>query len=329
MSQPMQNSPFKNNHVYNEVVYKTLIESTLAIPWSIDWDTKQFTYIGPQIEKLLGWQQQSWKSVQDWVDRMHELDRDKTFSMCLAQSIAGIDHEADYRALKADGSYLWIRDVVHVIRKENGDVDSLVGFMFDISERKKQEQQLEILQSQLEEFSYKDGLTGIANRRLFDEFFAREWQSAIRLQQPLSILLIDLDYFKQYNDQHGHLQGDQCLREIAQLWTTCCSRPRDLVSRFGGEEFAIVLPETDETAAIQIAESLLQALNNAKLPHCASTISDYVSCSIGVKTIIPTEQQDRVEFLSEVDQNLYHAKQNGRNGYQAGEVHTLQDLTGS
>lgn len=160
-------------------------------------------------------------------------------------------------------------------------------------------------------------------------FFAREWQSAIRLQQPLSILLIDLDYFKQYNDQHGHLQGDQCLREIAQLWTTCCSRPRDLVSRFGGEEFAIVLPETDETAAIQIAESLLQALNNAKLPHCASTISDYVSCSIGVKTIIPTEQQDRVGFLSEVDQNLYHAKQNGRNGYQAGEVHTLQDLTGS
>lgn len=329
MSQPMQNSPFKNNHVYNEVVYKTLIESTLAIPWSIDWDTKQFTYIGPQIEKLLGWQQQSWKSVQDWVDRMHELDRDKTFSMCVAQSIAGIDHEADYRALKADGSYLWIRDVVHVIRKENGDVDSLVGFMFDISERKKQEQQLEILQRQLEDFSYKDGLTGIANRRLFDEFFAREWQSAIRLQQPLSILLIDLDYFKQYNDQHGHLQGDQCLREIAQLWTTCCSRPRDLVSRFGGEEFAIVLPETDETAAIQIAESLLQALNNAKLPHCASTISDYVSCSIGVKTIIPTEQQDRVGFLSEVDQNLYHAKQNGRNGYQAGEVHTLQDLTGS
>lgn len=329
MSQPMQNSPFKNNHVYNEVVYKTLIESTLAIPWSIDWDTKQFTYIGPQIEKLLGWQQQSWKSVQDWVDRMHELDRDKTFSMCVAQSIAGIDHEADYRALKADGSYLWIRDVVHVIRKENGDVDSLVGFMFDISERKKQEQQLEILQRQLEEFSYKDGLTGIANRRLFDEFFAREWQSAIRLQQPLSILLIDLDYFKQYNDQHGHLQGDQCLREIAQLLTTCCSRPRDLVSRFGGEEFAIVLPETDETAAIQIAESLLQALNNAKLPHCASTISDYVSCSIGVKTIIPTEQQDRVGFLSEVDQNLYHAKQNGRNGYQAGEVHTLQDLTGS
>lgn len=325
----MQNSPFKNNHVYNEVVYKTLIESTLAIPWRIDWDTKQFTYIGPQIEKLLGWQQQSWKSVQDWVDRMHELDRDKTFSMCVAQSIAGIDHEADYRALKADGSYLWIRDVVHVIRKENRDVDSLVGFMFDISERKKQEQQLEILQRQLEDFSYKDGLTGIANRRLFDEFFAREWQSAIRLQQPLSILLIDLDYFKQYNDQHGHLQGDQCLREIAQLWTTCCSRPRDLVSRFGGEEFAIVLPETDETAAIQIAESLLQALNNAKLPHCASTISDYVSCSIGVKTIIPTEQQDRVGFLSEVDQNLYHAKQNGRNGYQAGEVHTLQDLTGS
>ena len=197
VSQSMSNSPFKNNQLYNEVVYKTLIESTLAIPWSIDWESKQFSYIGPQIEKLLGWQQASWKTVQDWVDRMHESDSEKTFNFCVAQSLSGIDHEADYRALKADGSYIWIRDVVHVIRTENGEVDSLVGFMFDISERKKQEEQLEILQRQLEEFSYKDGLTGIANRRLFDEFFAREWQSAMRLQKPLSVLLIDLDYFKQ------------------------------------------------------------------------------------------------------------------------------------
>jgi len=326
VSQSMSNSPFKNNQLYNEVVYKTLIESTLAIPWSIDWESKQFNYIGPQIEKLLGWQQASWKTVQDWVDRMHESDREKTFNFCVAQSLAGIDHEADYRALKADGSYIWIRDVVHVIRTENGEVDSLVGFMFDISERKKQEEQLEILQRQLEEFSYKDGLTGIANRRLFDEFFAREWQSAMRLQKPLSVLLIDLDYFKQYNDGHGHINGDQCLREIAQLWSTCCSRPRDLVSRFGGEEFAVVLPETNAEAAIQVAENLMQALKNAKLPHCTSTISEFVTCSMGVKTIVPTEQCDQMKFLELVDQNLYKAKQSGRNCYQADYVDTLEDL---
>lgn len=324
----MLNRPFKNNELYNEVVYKTLVESTLAIPWRIDWDSKRFTYIGPQIEKLLGWKQESWQSVQDWVDRMHELDREDTFNMCVAQTLAGLDHEADYRALKTDGSYIWIRDVVHVIRKENGDVDSLVGFMFDISERKKQEEKLEILQRELREFSYKDGLTGIANRRLFDEFFTREWQSAIRLQKELSVILIDLDYFKQYNDEHGHINGDDCLKSVAEIWSVCCSRPRDLVARFGGEEFVIVLPETNADAAVQIVQNLMQALKNAKLPHHGSLISDFVTCSIGIKTIIPTEQDDRMHFLELVDQNLYKAKQSGRNCYQSDDVDRLKDLTG-
>ena len=313
----MPNNPFDEEKLASSQVYKTLLESTLAIPWCIDWETKTFSYIGPQIEKLLGWKQNSWKTVEDWATRMHEEDRDYVLNFCVSQSLAGIDHEADYRALKQDGSFTWIRDVVHVVRKPNGDVDCLVGFMFDISERKKQEEHLQTLQRQLEEYSYKDGLTGIANRRLFDEFFQREWLNAMRVQKPLSLILLDLDYFKQYNDLNGHVIGDTCLRQIAKSLESCCTRPRDLVARFGGEEFAWILPETSEAAAVLMAEKIMAVVKDARLPHKASAVSDLVTLSIGIKTITPTKSDSRMQFLDDVDKNLYQAKYLGRNRYYA------------
>jgi len=130
----------------DQAVYKTLLESTKAIPWKIDWATMTFAYIGPQIEKLLGWTPESWASAQDWIDRMHPDDRQWVVDYCVSQSKAGIDHEADYRALTSDGGYVWIRDVVHVVRTESGEVEALIGFMFDISERKKSEEKLAALQ---------------------------------------------------------------------------------------------------------------------------------------------------------------------------------------
>ena len=155
-------------------VYKTLLESTKAIPWRIDWQTMTFSYIGPQIEALLGWTPQSWVSVDDWVERMHPDDREYVVNFCVSQSRAGVDHEADYRALTASGDYVWIRDVVHVVR--NGDeVEALIGFMFDISERKKTEEHLIRLQKQLEEYSFQDGLTGIAHLRAVIAPETREW----------------------------------------------------------------------------------------------------------------------------------------------------------
>ncbi|MDD2944434.1 MAG: diguanylate cyclase [Acinetobacter sp.] len=316
----MPNNPFDEQQLSNDMFYKTLLESTLAIPWSIDWATKQFSYIGPQIEKLLGWEQDSWKSVQDWADRMHRDDRDHVLNYCVSQSIAGIDHEADYRALKASGGYCWIRDVVHVVRKENGEVERLVGFMFDISERKKKEEELKALHRKLEEFSYKDGLTEIANRRLFDDFYSREWNNAIREQKPLSVILIDIDFFKQYNDFNGHIIGDACIKQIAQMLESCCVRPRDLVARYGGEEFAIVLPETNLEGAIQIADNIVRIIEQAKLPHRASPISENVSVSLGVKCICPTEKEDKIHFLNMVDKNLFKAKQTGRKRYVADEI---------
>ena len=105
---------------HDAAVYRTLLESTKAIPWRIDWATMQFTYIGPQIEELLGWTPSSWVSVNDWAERIHVEDRQKTVDFCVAQSQQGVDHEADYRAVTRDGDYKWIRDVVHVVRRADG-----------------------------------------------------------------------------------------------------------------------------------------------------------------------------------------------------------------
>ena len=105
--------------------YKTLLESTRAIPWKIDWRSMQFAYIGPQIEPLLGWTTDSWVSAQDWAERIHPEDRERVVNFCISQSKAGVDHEADYRALTRDGTYVWIRDVVHVLRDAAGVSDAV------------------------------------------------------------------------------------------------------------------------------------------------------------------------------------------------------------
>ncbi len=322
----MSDSIFSSPRIVNDLVYKTLIESTLAIPWSIDWETKTFSYIGPQIEKVLGWKQDSWRTVEDWAMRMHENDRAWVVDFCVAQSISGVDHEADYRALTINGEYIWIRDVVHVVRKPDGEVDSLVGFMFDISERKKQEQELETLKKQLEEYSYQDGLTGIANRRFFEDSYQREWLNAQREQQPLTIMLLDIDYFKQYNDYNGHILGDACLKQIAQILKKSVSRPRDLVARFGGEEFVLILPDTSQASAIEVVERILQSIRTADICHSSSPLDQRLSVSLGVKTIIPTQKNDKMTFLNEVDQNLYLAKEQGRNGYVIQDAEDVQHL---
>ncbi|WP_417548799.1 diguanylate cyclase [Methylophaga sp.] len=298
-------------------IYKTLLESTKAIPWKLDWPTMQFTYIGPQIEALLGWEPTSWKSVEDWAARMHEDEREWVVNYCVSQSKSGIDHEADYRALTKDGNYVWIRDVVHVVRKENGEVDSLIGFMFDISERKKTEQELIKLQKELEELSFKDGLTGVANRRMFDSVIETEWLKARQNKQPLSLIIIDIDFFKEYNDFYGHLQGDDCLKQVAETLNNVKARSRDFFGRFGGEEFVMLLPETDENAAWLIAERCRQALFKKQIPHEQSKVSQLLTISLGVSTMIPSQDVEHTELISRADKQLYQAKQKGRNCIQS------------
>ena len=301
-------------------VYKTLLESTRAIPWKIHWESMQFTYIGPQIEALLGWEQDSWVTAEDWASRIHADDRDHAVSFCIAQSKAGVDHEADYRALKKGGGYVWIRDVVHVVRNEAGEVDSLIGFMFDISERKEAEQKLVQLQRELEQLSLTDGLTGIANRRRFDQCLEEEWADSSRQQRSLSMVILDIDYFKQYNDAYGHVDGDECLKRVAGVLKEVAQRPRDLVARFGGEEFILLLPETDGAAAQRLAQACQSRILELGIAHARSAVSALVTASIGVGTTIPTAQSSAREFIETVDRALYAAKHGGRNRIESAEA---------
>ncbi len=292
--------------------YKTLLESTKAIPWKIDWTTMQFSYIGPQIEGLLGWTQASWLSAQDWIDRIHPEDRERTVNFCVSQSTSGVDHEADYRALTSDGDFIWIRDVVHVIRK-NGVTTELVGFMFDISERKKMEEELHSLNRKLEKLTLQDGLTSVSNRRLFDQTINAEWFRSMRDRQPLSLVVFDIDHFKQYNDQYGHLAGDDCLVKVAQALNDIPLRSSDLFARYGGEEFVLLLPKADMDSAVEIAEKCRALVESLAIPHEGSDASDVVTISIGVATITPSSDAEPASLFAEADRLLYQAKDMGRN----------------
>lgn len=296
----------------NPTVYRTLLESTRAIPWKIDWATMQFTYIGPQIEALLGYAPSTWKTVEDWASRMHPEDRDAVVEFCVAQSQAGADHEADYRALTADGGYVWIRDVVHVVRKENGDVEALIGFMFDISERKRTEARLAELQRELERLSLSDSLTGVGNRRMFDTVIAREWANAEASGKPLSLVMVDIDFFKSYNDYYGHLQGDECLKRLARVLESAVG-PNAFLGRFGGEEFMLVLADTNADDAVRVAERCRALIAEEAIAHLRSPHGQRVTASFGVATVVPTGDIDITAFINLADAQLYQAKDQGRN----------------
>lgn len=158
-----------------------------------------------------------------------------------------------------------------------------------------------------------DGLTGIYNRRAFDRVIEQEWKRHERAGLPLSVLLIDADYFKQYNDAYGHLAGDDCLRSIARAIQRMAPRTGDFVARYGGEEFAVILPFTDEHGACRIAEGIRGHILSLAMPHCASDVAPHVTVSIGTTSAVPTQQRSHLDFLQDADVALYRAKAAGRN----------------
>jgi diguanylate cyclase (GGDEF)-like protein len=158
-----------------------------------------------------------------------------------------------------------------------------------------------------------DGLTQVANRRRFDDYLKLEWQRHLRQQQPLSLILLDIDYFKLYNDSYGHPQGDDCLIRVAQTISEVVQRPTDLFARYGGEEFAIILPETPSQGALIVAQSVKNAIAQIKIPHRESSVNQYVTLSIGVCTVIPFSQLIPEDLIAQADEALYRAKKEGRN----------------
>ncbi len=181
------------------------------------------------------------------------------------------------------------------------------------------EGQLRELNAKLSELSIRDSLTGLYNRRRFDEVLDMEWRRAIRTRRPLALLIIDVDCFKALNDSYGHQRGDECLREIARVLEEQPRRSYDMVARFGGEEFTVLLPGSDAAGALQIAENIRSAIESRKMEHCDSRASRWVTVSIGACSRIPRPEQTADEMVYEADMALYQAKQLGRNRVSPGE----------
>lgn len=174
-------------------------------------------------------------------------------------------------------------------------------------------QQLESANQRLQRLVGLDGLTEVANRRRFDEYLHQEWQRLTRIQQPLSLILADIDHFKAYNDTYGHPAGDDCLRQVAQTMQRAVQRATDLVARYGGEEFAVILPHTSQEGARRVAANLQAQVQALQLPHRGSGVSAVVTLSLGVVTTIPHLFSTPVALLSAADEALYQAKRAGRN----------------
>lgn len=175
------------------------------------------------------------------------------------------------------------------------------------------------LADELERLSFLDGLTGLANRRYFDRTFDRAWRSGMREQKPLSLIMLDVDFFKRYNDHYGHQQGDFCLQEIARSLSFVSARPTDLAARYGGEEFVLLFPQTDNLAARHLAERIINKVRDLQMPHETSDCASVVTVSAGIATVIPGPDVDREALMQAADQALYSAKAQGRNRWVSAE----------
>lgn len=166
---------------------------------------------------------------------------------------------------------------------------------------------------QLKLMSSIDALTEVANRRRFDEYLHLEWRRAIRSKYPISLLMIDIDYFKSYNDTYGHQKGDECLKAVASEIKQHLMRPSDLVARYGGEEFSVILPETPSYSAFSLAKRIWSGVGNLNIEHTGSARVGHLTISIGAATTIPDENQSISQFIEISDKNLYKSKSEGRN----------------
>lgn len=269
-------------------------------------------YVSPAATEILGWSQEELLSG-SYLDIVHPEDIAKFVAMLSDCREGKETGSLSYRCRKQDSTYLWLEANVRLFRDTS--TNEPAGFVYvkrDISERKVAESKLQDAFNTVEQLALVDGLTGVANRRLLDETLGREWARAIRDGTLLSVLLIDVDYFKPYNDIYGHLAGDTCLRALANAIQVILRRPPDLLARYGGEEFVVVLPNTPHAGAAAMSERILEAVEQCCIQHAGSPYGS-VSVSVGCATGFASLESEPNELLKAADAALYRAKAAGRN----------------
>lgn len=177
-----------------------------------------------------------------------------------------------------------------------------------MAEIQKVNQELELANKRLKRLSLTDGLTGVYNRAMFDKTLKAEWDRCRRYAVPLSIFMTDIDYFKSYNDNYGHQAGDDCIKRVALALSAVAKRSSDLVARYGGDEFSVILPYMDGNKAMQLAVIMRSELDRLHVPHAFSEVADHVTISIGIHTAIPSDKLTINEFIRSADEALYRAK---------------------
>jgi diguanylate cyclase (GGDEF)-like protein/PAS domain S-box-containing protein len=269
------------------------------------------SYVSSAAE-LLGWRPEELLK-QGGSEMVHPEDKERAQAIVNELNSGREGAMIECRIRKPDGEYLWVEASLRLVRdSETGLPSGILNVVRDVSERKQSEQKLQEAYNAVEALAITDALTGLANRRRFDQYLAIEWRRSMRDRQPISLLMLDADKFKAYNDTYGHQRGDNCLKQIAEACMDVVSRPGDLVARFGGEEFVVILPNTENEGAMQVANEICESLRSRKLPHTGNQ-PGIVTISAGCATLIPKFGKHAPDLIEMADKALYKAKFNGRN----------------
>ncbi len=250
----------------------------------------------------------------------HPLMAQETLNF-IANSDAIKTKQVEIELKKVNGEPVYFSLSYNLTSNPFGEGKIAIAVARDISERKAIELELREANHKLEILSNIDGLTQIANRRCFDFHLQIEWLRLMREFRPISLILVDVDKFKQYNDYYGHLVGDDCLLRVAQAMQQVISRSSDLLARYGGEEFAIILPNTNLEGAIVVAEKIQQEISLLNIPHAYSKVKPIITVSLGIASIIPNSELKPDELVARADRELYYAKQQGRDRISAHNLH--------